>query len=158
MREFYYNCDQICEIYETLTENSIDLTTYSPPSPDQISEILDIMLVSFPENICKIEKNNQYINRNSEKVYIHRLSSLYKLQHDFVGCVDFFSNLGNRKYMRYPFLIRNYSLMAKFGTIGKPSSYVWMDDQIVGKAEGTVYGWPIPNLIVRELEGETKYF
>lgn len=108
MREFYYNCDQITEIYETLTQSKIDLSTYTKPTPTQYSNILKILLSTFYRNVCKLEENNKYKNRDQETMFIHRMSMLYKNQNSslFVGCVEFFVNDTNkRKYMRYPFKV-----------------------------------------------------
>ena len=90
MREFYYNCDQLSEIYETLTDGKIDLTKYEAPKPSQLRIMLDLLLLSFPKNVCHIQENNKYHNYKQQEVYIHRMSPLYKKKHLFVGCVEFF--------------------------------------------------------------------
>lgn len=86
------------------------------------------------------------------------MSPLYKKKHLFVGCVDFFASSAGRQYMRYPFTIENYELLSSFGRVAPPSEYQWKNDQLVGLAKGSLFGWEIPNLIVKQMQGEVKYF
>lgn len=156
MREFYYNCDQITEIYETLTQSKIDLSTYTKPTPTQYSNILKILLSTFYRNVCKLEENNKYKNRDQETMFIHRMSMLYKNQNSslFVGCVEFFVNDTNkRKYMRYPFKVQDYELLSSFGRVKEPNEYAWKDNCVVGLSVGEIYGWEIPNIIVKDVKG-----
>lgn len=158
MRELYFNCDQLTEIYETLTDSKLSLSSYKQPNPAQLRTLLDLFLLSFPKNVCHIQENNKYINYQQQEVYIHRMSPLYKKKNLFVGCVDFFASGLGRQYMRYPFAVHNYELLSSFGRIGTPSEYVWREDRVMGLAQGQIFGWEIPNLVVKELEGEAKYF
>ena len=54
MRELYYNCDQISEIYETLTNKPMNLAEYKPLTEPIINELLDLLLLTFPKNVCRI--------------------------------------------------------------------------------------------------------
>lgn len=83
--------------------------------------MLELLLVSFPKNMCHLEENNKYRNYRQEEIYIHRMSLLYKKKHLYVGCVDFFASGMGRQYMRYPFAIENYELLSTFGKVGQPT-------------------------------------
>ena len=84
---------------------------------------------------------------------------LYKQKCLFVGCVDFYQGeIGEKKYMRYPFKVTNYELLSTFGTVKETTDYMWDSDRVVAKALGQVHGWEIPNLVVRDLKAEGKYY
>lgn len=87
------------------------------------------------------------------------MSLLYRQRNLFVGCVDFYlSELNARKYMRYPFKVVNYELLASFGSVKETAEYHWDGHQVVGRASGHIYGWEIPNLAMKDLRGEGKYY
>lgn len=51
---------------------------------------------------------------------------LYKQKCLFVGCVDFYQGeIGEKKYMRYPFKVTNYELLSTFGTVKETTDYIW---------------------------------
>lgn len=50
--------------------------------------------------------------------------------------------------MKYPFVVRNYEILAKFGEVKEERDYVWRDQQIVGRTTGVIYGWEIPSLFI----------
>lgn len=50
--------------------------------------------------------------------------------------------------MRYPFPVKNYELLAKFGKVNPPGEYVWRQGEVYGLSTGTIYNWEIPNLFV----------
>lgn len=53
MREVYFNTDQICEIFETLCGEKIDLSTYTKPKSLDIDTVLDILTETFITNVCR---------------------------------------------------------------------------------------------------------
>jgi len=74
----------------------------------------------------------------------------------FVGCVDYFETEFGRTYMKYPFIVRNYELLSRFGEIKEEKEYVWRDEQIVGKTQGLIYGWEIPSLYVYQTKDKNE--
>lgn len=60
--------------------------------------------------------------------------------------------------MRYPFKVVDYELLATFGSVRETAEYQWDGKQVVGKAAGHIFGWEIPNLVMKELKGEGKYY
>lgn len=86
MREIYYNTDQVAEIYETLSSEKIDLTSYSKPSARDVEAILNILLTTFISNLSRLDDKNKYKNKDDQEVYIHHLSDTYLRNNLFLGC------------------------------------------------------------------------
>jgi hypothetical protein len=86
----------------------MQLQTYSPPNPQQIHALLDILLSNFISNLTRIEEKNKYKNKSGQIVYIHHLSDTYLSNNLFLGCTEFYGNEQGRTYMRYPFPVSNY--------------------------------------------------
>lgn len=51
--------------------------------------------------------------------------------------------------MRYPFRIDDFQLLASFGKVREIGEYDWDGDRVVAKASGELYGWQIPNLVIK---------
>lgn len=136
----------------------MDFSSYRQPNHHEINSILDILLDSFVNNLCKIEDNFKYKNKANQLVVIHHLSDTYLKNNLFLGCTQFFGNQRGRTYMRYPFPVQNLELLATYGKINPPSEFVWRNDELVGLSTGTVFGWEIPNLFIQQVENDIKYF
>lgn len=90
-------------------------------------------------------------------MHLHPTSFLYSKTPLFVGYFESFET--TRKYMKYPFEVRNYSLMASFGKVNPCKDYLW-DSKVglVGVSTGVLGEWEIPPFKVYDVTGDIKYF
>ena len=90
-------------------------------------------------------------------MHIHHLADTYLRNNLFLCCTEFYGNEHARTYMRYPFPVTNYELLASFGQINPPTEFVWRKGQLAGLSTGVIYGWEIPNLFVGDVPEELRY-
>lgn len=75
------------------------------------------MLETFIENLCRHSEKNKFENHDGKLIHVHNLSALYMKSNLFLCCVDYYETEFTRIYMKYPFVVRNYELMSRFGEV-----------------------------------------
>jgi|JI6StandDraft_1071083.scaffolds.fasta_scaffold08165_7 hypothetical protein len=90
MRDIYRNGEQIIEIYETLTNEKLELKEYKRPAADELNLLLDVFLECYPRQLAQVNNKAAYQGRKGEQLHLHPTSFLYSKTPLFVGYFETF--------------------------------------------------------------------
>jgi len=114
-------------------------------------------LECYPGQLAQVSNKAAYLGRRGEQLHLHPTSFLYSRTPLYVGYFETFET--SRRYMKYPFEVRNYALMASFGAVNPCKEFIWQRNAgLVGVATGTLGQWEIPPFRVYDIPGDAKYY
>lgn len=155
MREVFRNGEQIVEIYETMTGETLDYREYIMPKKQEVSKLLDGLLECYYGHVVHLEDKAKYRLSEDSFIYLHPSSYLYSKPPLFVSYIETFQT--NRSYMRYPFVVNNFKFLAERMGKVNPIEYTIWDGKLHGVATGEYNTLVLPPFRV-EVEERVKYY